>query len=178
MGQECAFPHRGRCLEGYTAADLLPKPTAHLRCGWVNWLRQAAGPTPTLPAAPHRQRVPFGLLLGITQPQTLREGAPAAALWDTAGGDTTPGLLRRCPNPRAAPGAAHSSSRTQKTSGKEGKRHRTTAGHPAGGEGGGTHPSIHPSGSERSSRRAGRAGRASASPISFVIRSQHARFYI
>lgn len=145
MGQECAFPHRGRCLEGYTAADLLPKPTAHLRCGWVNWLRQAAGPTPTLPAAPHRQRVPFGLLLGITQPQTLREGAPAAALWDTAGGgDTTPGLLRRCPNPIAAPGAAHSSSRTQKTSGKEGKRHRTTAGHPAGGEGVG-HPSIHPS---------------------------------
>lgn len=96
----------------------------------------------------------------------------------TRQGGTTPGLLRRCPNPIVAPGAAHSSSRTQKTSGKEGKRHRTTAGHPAGGEGGGTHPSIHPSGSERSSRRAGRAGRASASPISFVIRSQHARFYI
>lgn len=144
MGQECAFPHRGRCLEGYTAADLLPKPTAHLRCGWVNWLRQAAGPTPTLPAAPHRQRVPFGLLLGITQPQTLREGAPAAALWDTAGGGHYTGAAPALPQPHSSSWGCTQQLQNPKDVGKRRKTAQNHSGAPGGGGRGGTpiHPSI------------------------------------
>lgn len=144
--------------------------------GLIGSDRQPALPQPYL-LLPTVNECLSGYSSGLLSPKHCGKELRRQPFGTRRGGDTTPGLLWRCPNPIAAPGAAHSSSRTQKTSGKEGKRHRTTAGHPAG-EGGGTHPSIHPSGSERSSRRAGRAGRASASPISFVIRSQHARFYI